>query len=254
MKSKVTIFIISFLLITVCIFSGCDFISLLSKDENFDYNQILKNSTSKEESPTQGYNGKYYGRSIIRADIGETVALIPDKQFFTLNSAKLCKNFEDTGYDLNSEYLVRDITVDNNSDVYYLLIDGTFKSIDESFKGELLKPDIVLPERYFSLNSKIEITTSVTSDINGEWEVDWSRFDYDTVIFDYDVVNGGERYTGSEVLKFDVIEGQDFNFRAVYPITKSNIREHLYVTVTNILDSNATYDVYVIEVDKSIGG
>jgi len=121
---------------------------------------------------------------------------------------------------------------DLDSEIYknceYLLVDFTFLYTDESLSGQLIKGD----EKLVGINSMLEPFCSDTGRRSGTWE----RFPSSEIVFDYDVVKNSKRYKNPK-LSFDVIEGQEFNFKVVYAVPKNRVASPLYLCMSSILSS-----------------
>ena len=148
----------------------------------------------------------------------------------TVNSAKLFDSLEETGYNPDGEYMVP--IDDLDSEIYknceYLLVDFTFLYTDDSLSGRLIKGD----EKLVGINSMLEPFCSDTGRRSGTWE----RFPSSEIVFDYDVVKNSKRYKNPK-LSFDVIEGQEFNFKVVYAVPKNRVASPLYLCMSSILSS-----------------
>ena len=149
----------------------------------------------------------------------------------TVNSAELFSSFEETGYSPDGEYMVpmEDINSEIYKDCEYLLVDFTFLYTDNSLSGQLIKGD----EKLTGINGMIEPFCSDTGRRSGTWE----RMMLGAVVFDYETVENSERYKDSWRLYFDVIEGQEFNFKVVYAIPKNRVASPLYLCMSSILNS-----------------
>ena len=148
----------------------------------------------------------------------------------TVNSAELFSSFEETGYSPDGEYMVpmEDINSEIYKDCEYLLVDFTFLYTDNSLSGQLIKGD----EKLTGINSMIESFCSDTGRRSGAW----NRFPGSEIVFDYDVVKNSKRYKNPK-LYFDVIEGQEFNFKVVYAVPKNRVASPLYLCMSRILNS-----------------
>ena len=148
----------------------------------------------------------------------------------TVNSAKLFDSLEETGYNPDGEYMVPidDLDSEIYKDCEYLLVDFTFLYTDESLSGQLIKGD----EKLTGINSMIESFCSDTGKRSGAW----NRFPGSEIVFDYDVVKNSKRYQNTR-LYFDVIEGQEFNFKVVYAVPKNRVASPLYLCMSRILNS-----------------
>ena len=148
----------------------------------------------------------------------------------TVNSAKLFDSLEETGYNPDGEYMVPidDLDSEIYKDCEYLLVDFTFLYTDDSLSGRLIKGD----EKLVGINSMLEPFCSDTGRRSGAW----NRFPGSEIVFDYDVVKNSKRYQNTR-LYFDVIEGQEFNFKVVYAVPKNRVASPLYLCMSRILNS-----------------
>ncbi len=167
----------------------------------------------------------------------------------TVNDAEIFSSFEETGYTADDEAVIRKDEYD--SDYIFITIDYTFLYTDESLKGQIIKGD----ENSLSINSMFDLYSSETgtqSD-NTQKRV-WTRFPDTETVFDYEVVDGGERYEDSNSLYFDVIEGQDLNFKVVYAVQEELLIDSpFYLVITKIISSNSNmYPKYNLDLHLSV--
>lgn len=213
MKKKKGFILISVLLVGLLVFSGCETNRTFGSEPEVDNNNPIADAHA----------------DALSVSMCEPVEL-NDRITITVNSAELFDSLEKTGYSPDGEYMVP--IDDLDSEIYsgceFLLVDFTFLYTDDSLSGQLIKGD----EKLSGINSMIEPFCSETGRRSGTWE----RFPSSEIVFDYDVVNNSKRYKNPK-LYFDVVEGQEFNFKVVYAVPKNRAAAPLYLCMSSILDS-----------------
>lgn len=234
-KRKVFSFI-SVLLIGLLVLSGCDMTSILSKDkEPPSHGETSDNENNTSESS-----------DMIEVSFAEPIKL-DNHITVTVNDAEIFSSFEETGYTEDDEAIIR--KKDFDSGYIFIAIDYTLLYTDENLKGQIIKGK----DNYLSINGIFDLYSSETgtqSD-NTQKRV-WTRFPDTEVVFDYTVVDGGERNTEQYTTWFDVVEGQEFNFKVVYAVRKELLIDSpFYLVVTRVYDSSM-HQKYNIDLNLSV--
>lgn len=185
---------------------------------------------------------------LITASFSEPLKL-DDHITVTVNDAEIFSSFEETGYTADDEAVIR--KDDYDSDYIFIAIDYTLLYTDEKLKGQIIKGD----ENSLSINGMFDLYSSETgtqSD-NTQKRV-WTRFPDTETVFDYEVVDGGERYEDPNRLSFDIIEGQELNFKVVYAVQEELLIDSpFYLVITKIISTNSSmYPKYNIDLDLSV--
>lgn len=226
--------ILSAILICVFLLSGC----------NSPYGG---GSSAPEEIQTQPtVSGQEYDEAgLIISSFSEPMKL-DDNVTVTVNSAEIFSSFEETGYTADDEAVIEDRNFD--SDCVFIAIDYTLLYTDENLKGQIVKKN----DNSLAINGMFDLYSSKTgtqSD-NTEERV-WTRFPDSEIVLDYTMVEGGERYTDNYRTYFDVIEGQEFNFKIVYAVRKDLlIGSSFYLAVSKVYSS--IYQTYNIDLHLSV--
>lgn len=183
---------------------------------------------------------------LITASFSEPLKL-DDHVTVTVNDAEIFSSFEETGYTEDDEAIIR--KKDFDSGYIFIAIDYTLLYTDENLKGQIIKGK----DNYLSINGIFDLYSSETgtqSD-NTQKRV-WTRFPDTEVVFDYTVVDGGERNTEQYTTWFDVVEGQEFNFKVVYAVRKELLIDSpFYLVVTRVYDSSM-HQKYNIDLNLSV--
>ena len=212
-KRKVFSFV-SVLLIGLLVFSGCGTKPTIGSKAETDGVDLIADANT----------------DALSVSMCEPVKL-NERITITVNSAELFSSFEETGYSPDGEYMVpmEDINSEIYKDCEYLLVDFTFLYTDNSLSGQLIKGE----EKLVGINGMIEPFCSDTGRRSGTWE----RMMLGAVVFDYETVENSERYKDSWRLYFDVIGGQEVNFKVVFAIPKNRVASPLYLCMSSILSS-----------------